>query len=106
MLATPRISSRAPRSSLFPLSMRSCEDSFTTVARPVDCPHRSGHGPELSDVKSRAGRRGVTLPAPLIEALRVQRIVQLEERLAAGSAWWREPPAPKGHELGPHLPSA
>ena len=64
-----------------------CGRPPTCGKRPVDCPQRSGHGPELADVKSRAGRRVVSLPAPLIEALRAQRIVQLEERLAAGSAW-------------------
>ena len=64
--------------------------------RPVGCPQRTGHGPELSDVKSRAGKRVVTLPAPLVVALRAHRTAQLEERLAAGSLWWTEPAAPKG----------
>ena len=51
---------------------------------------------ELADVKSRAGKRVVTLPEPLVEALRAHRAAQLGERLAAGSIWWTEPPAPKG----------
>ena len=51
---------------------------------------------ELADVKSRAGKRVVTLPQPLVEALRAHRTAQLEERLAAGSTWWAEPQAPKG----------
>jgi hypothetical protein len=73
-----------------------CGRPPTCGRRPVDCPQRSGHGPELSDVKSRAGRRVVTLPAPLVVALRGQRTVQLQERLAAGSLWSSEPPAPTG----------
>ena len=73
-----------------------CGRPTTCGRRPVDCPQRSGHGPELADVKSRAGKRVVTLPAPLVEALRAHRTAQLEERLAAGSSWWTEPPAPKG----------
>lgn len=64
--------------------------------RPVDCPQSGGHGPELADVKSRAGRRVVTLPAPLVIALRAHRTAQLEERLAAGTMWWIEPKAPAG----------
>lgn len=51
---------------------------------------------ELADVKSRAGKRVVTLPQPLVEALRAHRTAQLEERLAAGSTGWAEPQAPKG----------
>jgi integrase len=64
--------------------------------RPVDCPQRNGHGADLADVKSRAGRRVIVLPKPLVDALRTHRAAQLEERLAAGSMWWTEPPAPKG----------
>lgn len=64
--------------------------------RPVDCPHRTGHGPELGDVKSRAGKRVITLPTPLVEALRTHRAVQMEERFVAGTAWWTAPDAPKG----------
>jgi integrase len=73
-----------------------CGRPPTCSKRPVDCPQRTGHGPELTDVKSRAGKRVVTLPQPLVEALRAHRTAQLEERLAAGSLWWTEPAAPKG----------
>jgi integrase len=73
-----------------------CGRPTTCGKRPVDCPRRTGHGPELADVKSRAGRRVVTLPQPLVDALRAHRTAQLEERLAAGSSWWTEPAAPKG----------
>jgi len=73
-----------------------CGRPPTCGKRPVACPQRSGHGPELADVKSRAGKRLVTLPAPLVEALRAQRTAQIQERLAAGSAWWTEPEGAKG----------
>lgn len=73
-----------------------CGRPPTCRQRPVDCPQGSGHGMELADVKSRAGKRVVTLPQPLVEALRAHRAAQLEERLAAGSTWWAEPQAPKG----------
>lgn len=64
--------------------------------RPVDCPRRDGHGIELVDVKSRAGKRVLTLPEPLVRALRVHRREQQEERLLAGSQWWTVPAAPQG----------
>ena len=68
--------------------LHGCGRPPTCGMRPVDCPQRTGHGPELSDVQSRAGKRVVTLPAPLVVALRAHRTAQLEERLAAGSLWW------------------
>src|SRR5665213_846295 len=37
--------------------------------------------------KSRAGRRVIPMPAQLTEALRVQKVSQAAERLAAGPAW-------------------
>jgi integrase len=73
-----------------------CGRPPTCGKRPVDCPRRTGHGPELADVKSRAGKRVLALPQPLVGALRAHRTAQLEERLAAGSCWWTEPTAPKG----------
>lgn len=73
-----------------------CGRPPTCGQRPVDCPQGSGHGMQLADVKSRAGKRVVVLPEPLVEALRGQRAAQLEERLAAGSLWWVAPEAPKG----------
>ena len=76
--------------------LHGCGRPPTCGKRPVGCPQRTGHGPELSDVKSRAGKRVVTLPAPLVVALRAHRTAQLEERLAAGSLWWTEPVAPQG----------
>ncbi len=64
-----------------------CGGPPTCGKRPVDCPQQTGHGPQLADVKFRAGKRVVTLPQPLVEALPAHRTAQLEERLAAGSSW-------------------
>ncbi len=64
-----------------------CGGPPTCGKRPVDCPQQTGHGPQLADVKFRAGKRVVTLPQPLVEALPAHHTAQLEERLAAGSSW-------------------
>jgi len=76
--------------------LHGCGRPSSCGKRPVDCPNQTGHGAELADVKSRAGKRMIVLPKPLVDALRAQRAAQLEERLAAGSTWWTEPDAPKG----------
>jgi len=46
-----------------------------------------GRGLVLVPPKSQAGRRTITLPAPLAHAMREHRRAQLEERVAAGSEW-------------------
>lgn len=46
-----------------------------------------GQGLVLGPVKSRAGRRILAMPAPLLADLKAHRKAQAEERLAAGS-WW------------------
>lgn len=46
-----------------------------------------GKGLVFDEPKSRAGRRAIMLPNGLRDALRAHRAAQLEERLAAGSAW-------------------
>lgn len=51
------------------------------------CPQRHGGGLKEVDVKSRAGRRAVGIPAPLVEALRAHREVQATERKAAAQLW-------------------
>ena len=47
----------------------------------------AGGVPTLADVKSRAGRRLVEIPALAVAALREHRVRQLQERLALGEAW-------------------
>lgn len=76
--------------------LHGCGRPSSCGKRPVDCPQRTGHGADLADVKSRAGKRVIVLPKPLVDALRTHRAAQLEERLAAGSLWWAEPAAAKG----------
>ncbi|GGM82226.1 site-specific integrase [Longimycelium tulufanense] len=51
------------------------------------CPHRKGGGLHEIDVKSRAGKRGVGIPAPLLRALREHKTTQAAEREHAGSLW-------------------
>ena len=46
-----------------------------------------GQGLAFVQPKSRAGRRTISLPDPLRDALRAHRAVQLAERMAAGSEW-------------------
>ena len=48
---------------------------------------QTGVGLVMVEPKSRAGRRSISLPGPLVEALRAHRATQLEERLRAGSEW-------------------
>jgi integrase len=50
----------------------------------------------LEKPKSRAGERGVTLPPPLLDALRKHKTAQNRERLDAGTEWWTPPPATRG----------
>jgi integrase len=51
------------------------------------CPQRYGGGVVVTDVKSRAGRRVIGVPLPLIEALAKHREVQKDERDKAGELW-------------------
>lgn len=46
-----------------------------------------GRGLVIVMPKSKAGRRTIALPAPLVEALRAHRAAQLQERLQAGPLW-------------------
>ncbi len=55
--------------------------------RGADCPDRIGGGLVLVEPKSRAGRRRVALPRPLIQSLRMHRKIQVEQRLRAGTEW-------------------
>ena len=63
-----------------------CE-STCSHTRAASCPMRVGGGLVLGEPKSRAGRRTIAIPAPLVAALRAHRVRQIEERLAAGQMW-------------------
>jgi integrase len=51
------------------------------------CPHRRGGGLVEVDVKSRAGKRAVGIPGPLLKALREHREAQAAERSHAAELW-------------------
>ncbi len=51
------------------------------------CPQRHGGGLKEVDVKSRAGRRAVGIPAPLVEALKQHKEDQAKERRVAAQLW-------------------
>lgn len=55
-----------------------------------DCPRRRGGGVLLVELKTKASRRTVAIPPPLLEELRRHRRLQAEERLAAGAGWSRD----------------
>ena len=56
-----------------------------TVRRALQ--RQAGEGLVLVEPKSRAGRRTIKLPDALRDALRVHRVRQTEQRLAAGNVW-------------------
>lgn len=51
--------------------------------------YQLNHRGELAQPKTRAARRTMRLPAPVVEVLRAHRVRQLEERLKAGE-WWQD----------------
>ena len=59
----------------------------TCGMRPARCPLRHSGGPRLGPPKSAAGRRIISLPAPVVAELREHRTRQATERLAAGPRW-------------------
>jgi len=73
------------RSRLRPKYRHGCGD--TCGRKAGYCPQREQVRREHKTTKSRAGRRTVGLPDPLIKILRQHRDAQEAERLAAGSAW-------------------
>lgn len=54
------------------------------------CPQRHGGGAIPQEVKSRAGRRVVAMPAPIVAALKEHRRDQMRERQQAGNLWHDE----------------
>jgi integrase len=57
------------------------------VGHAMKCPKRHGGGLVEVDVKSRAGKRAVGIPTPLLKLLREHQQVQEKERQAAGDLW-------------------
>jgi integrase len=54
------------------------------------CPQRHGGGAIPQEVKSRAGRRTVAMPAPIVAALKEHQRNQTKEREKAGNLWHDE----------------
>jgi integrase len=63
----------------------SCLAGCTRHAR--SCPQRTGGGLQPTELKSDKSRRTIAIPPQLVAALKVHWTAQLEERMAAGSAW-------------------
>lgn len=55
--------------------------------RAGSCPQRRNEHPDAAETKSRAGRRVIGLPRPLVELLRAHRVEQDQEREEAGQLW-------------------
>jgi integrase len=59
----------------------------TCGKRPGYCPQKVNTRKPTGEVKSRAGRRPMGMPGPIVELLRAQREQQEKERIAAGTRW-------------------
>jgi integrase len=68
-----------------PSWVHGCEDP--SGRRAGSCPQRRNERGKAAETKSRAGRRVVGLPAPLVELLRQHRVEQDRERETAGQLW-------------------
>jgi len=55
--------------------------------RGAECDHRTGGGLLLVEPKTKASKRTIVLPAPLVEELRTHRARVNRRRLSAGEAW-------------------
>lgn len=55
--------------------------------RGAECDHRAGGGLLLVEPKTKASKRTIVLPAPLVEELRAHRAQVNRRRLGAGEAW-------------------
>lgn len=67
-----------------------CRDA-TGCGRAASCPQRQSGGLVLVEPKSRAGRRSLALPLPLVEALRNHQTQQSQEHVTAGPDWQAQP---------------
>lgn len=55
--------------------------------RGAECEHRAGGGLQLVEPKTKASKRTIVLPQPLVDELRAHRAVVNRRRLAAGADW-------------------
>ncbi|MGW6408985.1 tyrosine-type recombinase/integrase [Streptomyces vinaceus] len=75
------------RNRLRPKYAHGCKEAAPCGRKAGYCPLRSQVRRETKNTKSRAGRRAVPLPGPLVRMLRAHKEVQARERKAAGDLW-------------------
>ncbi|MFJ9076833.1 tyrosine-type recombinase/integrase [Streptomyces sp. NPDC102278] len=75
------------RNRLRPKYAHGCKEAAPCGRKAGYCPLRSQVRRETKNTKSRAGRRAVPLPGPLVRMLRAHKEVQARERRAAGDLW-------------------
>ncbi|MCX5074301.1 site-specific integrase [Streptomyces sp. NBC_00513] len=75
------------RNRLRPKYAHGCKEADPCGRKAGYCPLRSQVRRETKNTKSRAGRRAVPLPGPLVRMLRAHKEVQARERKAAGDLW-------------------
>lgn len=75
------------RNRLRPKYAHGCKEADPCGRKAGYCPLRSQVRRETKNTKSRAGRRAVPLPGPLVRMLRAHKEVQARERKAAGGLW-------------------
>ncbi|MEW2031037.1 site-specific integrase [Streptomyces roseifaciens] len=75
------------RNRLRPKYAHGCKEADPCGRKAGYCPAREQVRRETKNTKSRAGRRAVPLPGPLVRMLRAHKEVQARERQAAGDLW-------------------
>ncbi|MET8982065.1 site-specific integrase [Streptomyces sp. NPDC004539] len=75
------------RNRLRPRYKHGCPESSPCGRKAGYCPSREQTRRETKNTKSRAGRRAVPLPGPLVAMLRAHAEIQKRERQAAGDLW-------------------
>ncbi|MGX2996190.1 tyrosine-type recombinase/integrase [Streptomyces sp. JNUCC 64] len=75
------------RNRLRPKYEHGCREVSPCGRKAGYCPERNQVRRETKNTKSRAGRRAVPLPGPLVQMLRLHKVAQARERVAAGSLW-------------------
>ncbi|WP_327253654.1 tyrosine-type recombinase/integrase [Streptomyces sp. NBC_01244] len=93
------------RNRLRPKYAHGCKEAAPCGRKAGYCPLRSQVRRETKNTKSRAGRRAVPLPGPLVRMLRAHKEVQARERKAASDLWTESEyvfTKPRGGPLSPN----
>ncbi|PJN19346.1 site-specific integrase [Streptomyces sp. CB02120-2] len=93
------------RNRLRPKYAHGCKEAAPCGRKAGYCPLRSQVRRETKNTKSRAGRRAVPLPGPLVRMLRAHKEVQARERKATGDLWTESEyvfTKPRGGPLSPN----